>query len=427
MLGLVDCNSFFASCEKVFQPWLADQPVVVLSNNDGIVVARSPEAKQLGIPMGEAFFKIKRLVESNRVKVFSGNYNLYGNLSKRVMKTLENWSPDIEIYSIDEAFLDFGGMTTIEALAKGREIVQTVQAWTGIPVSVGIAPTKTLSKVANETAKAKKMGVCVLIEEADRLTALEQFDIADVWGVGRALVKKFRSYGLRNALQLSQVDPLWMRKHHSIVQEKMVLELRGEPCFTLDEEPQPKQSIQVSRSFGELVEDLEELEESVTKFASRAAEKVREQGSVVSAIQVHIATNWFKKETEEYYSNTALIPFPVPTASTFEIVEAALSGLRRVFQPGRRYKRAGVIMVNLLDAEASRKQGFLFEKDEVRNAARRADEEAVSAVMDRINERFGVGGVFLAAQGVGKSDWQPKREMVSPDFLCSYDELPVVR
>jgi len=426
MLALIDCNSFFVSCEKVFRPDLAGKAVVVLSNNDGVVVARSPEAKALGIAMGEAAFNIRRLVESGAVKVFSSNFRLYSDLSWRVMKTLEQWTPDIEVYSVDEAFLDFSGVRVDDPTLLGREIIATVRQWTGIPVSIGFAPTKTLCKVANEIAKSRGLGICTLMDDDACKDALITFDVADVWGVGRRLIPKFQRLGLRTAYDLSQVDPLWMRKNFSVVQEKTVRELCGEPCFARDDAPEPKKSIQVSRSFGDTTDRLKDLEEAVATFAARAAEKARSQGSVASAVYVHINTSWFKKGRDDYYSQGVMTVFPVPTDSSMEIIEAALDTLRKVYKPGRQYKKATVILHELKDAEAVRSQGLLFEKNEERNAERRTTERQLMNTLDRINRQHGKGAVFFGAEGIRK-DWRPHQDAVSPCYTTCLSELPTTR
>jgi DNA polymerase V len=426
MLALVDCNSFFASCETIFRPDLRGKAVVVLSNNDGIVVARSPEAKRLGIPMGEAAFNIKRFIESGVVKVFSSNYRLYSDMSWRVMKTLEQWTPNIEVYSVDEAFLDFTGTRVDNPEALGQEIITTVKQWTGIPVSIGFAPTKTLCKVANETAKSRGTGICSLMDENARLTVLKQFDIGEVWGVGRRLAPRFLRLGLKTAYDLSMVDPLWIRKNFSIVQEQTVRELRGEPCFDLDSAPEPKKSIQISRSFGKATDRLEDLEEAVATFAARAAEKTRAQGSAASAVYVHINTSWYKNADANYYSQGMMTGFRVPTASTMEIIEVALDTLRKIYKPGRQYKKATVILHELKNAETVQSQGFLFEKNEERNADRRATEQKVMATLDRINIQHGKGTVFFGAEGV-KKDWRSRQDVISPCYTTSLDELPVAR
>jgi DNA polymerase V len=256
LYGLLDCNAFFASCEKLFRPDLKDKAVVVLSNNDGVVVARSPEAKQLGIPMGEPYFKIKRLDESGQVIVFSSNFRLYGDMSNRVMKTLQRWTPNVEVYSIDEAFLDFTGLdidvNSIDSLLQ--EITTTVKKWTGIPVSLGLAPTMTLAKVANDLAK-KRNGTCSLLDQETRAFALAGMEVGDVWGIGRRLAPKMLRLGIKTAKDLAALDPVWVRKQFTIVQEQLVRELNGERCLDITTIPTPRKNIQVSRSFGEATDD----------------------------------------------------------------------------------------------------------------------------------------------------------------------------
>ncbi len=425
MFALVDCNSFFASCEKVFRPKLAERPVVVLSNNDGIVVARSPEAKKLGIPMGEAFFKIKRLVQQHRVHVFSSNFELYADMSRRVMQTLRQWTPLLEIYSIDEAFLHFDGVRIDDIDALGREITRIVKQWTGIPVSVGFAETKTLAKLANETAKSRACGHCVLLDAAVRDATMQEFDIGDVWGVGRRLVVPFRKLGLRTAFDLSQVDPIWMRRNYSIVQEQLVRELRGERCWEIDDQPQPKKSIQYSRSFGETTSSWEDLEQAVATFAARAAEKSREQGTVASAVYVHVNTSPFRKDREQYRSEGTVVGFPSPTASTPEIVNAALRGLRKIFVPGLAYKKATVILLQLIDADVAGQQKFLFDKGD-RSEEQRETERTLMESVDEINRRFGRGAVFFGVEGV-EHDWKPHRDFHGSCFTTRAPDFPVAR
>ena len=421
MYALVDCNSFFASCEKVFRPDLRGKAVVVLSNNDGCVVARTAEAKKLGIPMGEAFFKIKRFVETGRVIAFSGNYALYNDMSHRVMRALEQWTPNIEIYSIDEAFIDLSGLGIPDLADYCRYISKTVFQWTGIPVSVGIAPTKTLAKVANETAKSRGIDSLAILNENIRVDILKEFDIDDVWGVGRRLIKPLRNLGLRTAYDLSRVDPLWMRKKYSIVQEKTVRELSGEACFGLDF-PETKKNILVSRSFAETTDSLEVLQNAVAAFAARAAEKCRHQNTLATAVHVHANTSWFRKE--DYFSKRAIVPLTVPSASTPEIIVAAFEALDQVYRPHTQFKRVGVMLLNLVDAEAARSQGYLFEMDEVRNTEKRESERKLMESLDRINGRFGRGTVFFGAEGVQKK-WKQNRNMVSPAFVSKIDELPI--
>jgi DNA polymerase V len=427
MFALVDCNSFFASCERLFRPDLADKPVVVLSNNDGVVVARTKEAKQLGIKMGEPFFQIKQLVQQKRLTVFSSNFTLYSDLSRRVMQTLENFCPSVEIYSIDEAFLDLSGMEIKNLNEFSLSIAKTVLQWTGIPVSVGIAATKTLAKVANETAKKNETTVCDLLDESERIKTLQKFDIADVWGIGRRLIVSLRRLGLRTAYELSQVDPLWMRKNFSIIQEKTVRELRGEICFDV-EIPQSRKSIQVSRSFGDTISKYDDLEEAVATFAIRAAEKARSDGTVASAVYVHVNTSRFKKNKEDYYSNGVVVPFPEPTSNSIEIIAAAKNGLRQIFVTNIQYKKATVILLNLIDAEFAAAQKYLFDKNESYSPERKETENKLMNSIDEINRRFGRHTIFFGVESINKpAAWNARKNMTSPCYTTNFNDLPIAK
>ncbi|MDR1926034.1 MAG: Y-family DNA polymerase [Planctomycetaceae bacterium] len=422
---LIDCNSFFASCERVFRPDLVGRAVVVLSNNDGVVVARSREAKSFGISMGEPYFRIKRFVERGEVVVFSSNFELYSDMSRRVMRTLEQFCPSVDIYSIDEAFLDFGGMSVGEPVVYGREIADTVFRWTGIPVSVGIAATRTLAKVANESAKKSGDVVCDILCESDRLGVLREFDIGDVWGIGRRLVVPLRRYGLRTALDLSKVEPLWMRKHFSIMQERTVRELCGESCFDNDI-PRARRSIQVSRSFGSATSELSDLEEAVASFATRAAEKARSEGTVASAVYVHVNTSWYKKDKDSYYSNGTATTLQTPTSNTIEILAAARKSLHQVFVQNKQYKKATVILLNLVDSDLALSQKKLFDDDSY-SLLRREKAGRLMCSLDEINRKFGRRTVYFGAEGEQNPAWQANRNMMSPRYTTNIDELPIVR
>ncbi|MDR2170304.1 MAG: Y-family DNA polymerase [Planctomycetaceae bacterium] len=426
MFALVDCNSFFASCEQLFRPDLIGKAVVVLSNNDGVVVARTKEAKQLGVKMGEPFFQIRQLTQQNRLTVFSSNFTLYSDLSRRVMQTLENFCPVIEIYSIDEAFLDLSGMTINDLTEFGYKISTTVERWTGLPVSVGIAPTKTLAKIANETAKKNETKICNLQDESECIKTLQKFDIGDVWGIGRRLVVSLRRLGLRTAYELSQVDPLWMRKNFSVIQEKTVRELRGEICFEVDI-PQTRKSIQVSRSFGDSTSCLADLEEAAASFAIRAAEKARTDGTVASAIYVHVNTSRFKKNKENYYSNGVIVPFPEPTSNTIEIIAAAKKGLRQIFIPNLQYKKATVILLNLLDAKFAASQKTLFDKNESYSQNQKETENRLMSSLDEINHKFGRGSIFFGVEGIQQPTWRPRHNMKSPCYTTNINDLPIAK
>ncbi len=421
--GLLDCNSFFASCEKLFRPDLKDKAVVVLSNNDGIVIARSPEAKKLGIPMGEAYFKIKRFIDHGQAIAFSSNYRLYGDMSGRVMRTLYRWTPSVEIYSIDEAFLDLTGLgydlDSIDPLMQ--DIVTTVKKWSGIPVSLGIGSTMTLSKVANDIAK-KGNGTGNLLDPERREYELAQLAIEDVWGVGRKRAPKMRKLGIRTAHDLAAVDPLWIRKEFSIVQERLVRELNGESCLDLTEVQPPRKNIMVSRSFHDATDDYQTLVEAVSTFAAKACEKARSEGTVASAIYVHLNTSWFK---DGYVSNGRAKGFDIPTAHTPDVMKTALELLRGLYRPGPLYKKASVMLLDMRDASAVQSQGLLFDFDS-KTPEDREKEERLMESFDQINQAFGPGKLFFGSQGIQRS-WRDASEHCSPNYTIRWDELPVVK
>lgn len=421
--GLLDCNSFFASCEKLFRPDLAHKPVVVLSNNDGCVVARSREAKALGVPMGEPYFKIKHLAEHHGLIVFSSNYRLYGDLSQRVMRTLLHWTPWVEIYSIDEAFLDFTGLDlgdrTPDVIAA--DVVSTVHKWIGIPVSLGLGSTKTLAKVANDIAK-KGDGTCNLLDPEPRRDALSRLDIGDVWGIGRRLAPKMQRLGIRTAADLAAVDPLWMRRNFSIVQEQLVRELNGECCLDVESVPPAKKSLQVSRSFRDATDHFDTLAEAVASFAARACEKVREQETVASGIYVHLNSSRFGGR---YVSDGAARGFDVPTASSTEVIRAALSLLRELYRPDTMYKKALVMLLDLRNAAATRSQGFLFPMDDVSSEQREKEDRLLESV-DRINNLLGRGTLFFGAEGVNRN-WRGVSDHCSPGYTTDWNALPIIK
>ena len=422
LFGLLDCNSFFASCEKLFRPDLKNKPVVVLSNNDGVVVARSPEAKKLGIPMGEAYFKIKRFVESGQVIVFSSNYRLYGDMSNRVMKTLQRWTPHVEIYSIDEAFIDLTNHNSISVESLMSEIVSTVTKWTGIPVSLGVGPTMTLAKVANDVAK-KSGGMCSLIAPSIREQALANMEIGDVWGIGRRLAPKLTRIGFRTAKDLAAVDPLWMRKNFSVVQERLVRELNGEPCLDLTEVATPRKNIQVSRSFSEATNNYRSLAEAVSTFAAKACEKARSEGTVAAAVYVHLNTSWYKKN-DSYISDGKMRGFNVPTSSSPEVIRNALALLREIYRAGVFYKKASVMLLNLQDSNVAKSQGILFDMGG-KNPEEQQRDDTLMETVDRINRSFGKGTMLFGSQGV-EQKWRGASEHCSPNYTISYVDLPVV-
>lgn len=417
-LALVDCNNFYASCERVFQPRLRQRPLVVLSNNDGCVIARSNEAKALGIAMGAPWHLNMDLFRREGVIVRSSNYSLYGDMSARVMRILADFTPQLEIYSIDEAFLSLAGFGE-RGEPHMRAMRQTVLQWTGIPVSVGIAPTKTLAKVANRLAKKTPAcgGVLALTDEAAQSAALAELELGDLWGVAGRLAKRLEAIGVRTPLELRAADPKFLRQHCSVVMERMVLELRGIPCLDLENDAPKRQTIMASRSFGRPVESRHELEEAVATYVSRAAEKMRRQGLVTPALTVFAHTNHFKAEDRQY-SGTHTVHLPVATADTSRLLKAALHGVARLWQDGYRYKKAGVICLDLCSAEEA--QPGLF------HAVDSPERQVLMASLDALNSRFGRGTIAFATAGVTRS-WGLRSERRSPRYTTRWAELLEVR
>ena len=417
MYGLLDCNNFYASCERVFNPSLNGVPVVVLSNNDGCVIARSAEAKTLGIPMGEPAFKLKELIESNQVNVFSSNYALYGDMSHRVMNTIAEFVPDMEVYSIDEAFLLLNGFENVDLKVFGGKMVRTVHRNTGIPVSLGIAPTKTLAKVANKFAKKYKnyKGVCIIDTDEKREKALKLTEIGDVWGIGRRYAKTLQYHSVNTAWDFTQRTKGWVRQTMGVVGERIWLELRGTACLEM-ETPKSKKSICTSRSFGEKLTELPQISEAVANFAAACAEKLRAQHSYGCVLTVFIHTNPFATNQAQYYNQTTM-QLPVPTNDTTELVDYALRGLTSIFAKGYRYKKAGVIISEIVPERPL--QGDLFD---TRN---REKFNKVMCVMDSLNASYGKQKVKIAAQGFDRK-WKLKNEKLSPCYSTKLGDALVV-
>ncbi|MDR2754917.1 MAG: Y-family DNA polymerase [Planctomycetaceae bacterium] len=420
--GLLDCNNFFASCERLFRPDLVNKPVVVLSNNDGVVIARSPEAKQLGIAMGEAYFKIKRLAESGKITVFSSNFSFYGDISSRIMQMLYRWVPSVEIYSIDEAFLDFSnlGLDSETIIPIQHEIITIIKKWTGIPVSLGLGPTMTLAKVANDIAK-KGDGICNLIDKEYRNEILSRIEINQVWGVGRRLAPKMVKLGIHTAHDLAMIDPHWMRREFGILQEQLIRELNGEHCIDLNNMPSPRKSIQVSRSFHETIDDFQTLAEAVATFAAKACEQARSDGTVASGIYVHLNTSRYK---ETYLSEGKAQGFNRATAHSPTVIQTALELLRSLFRQGTPYKKATVILLNLKDNTVIKSQGILFNMDN-KTPEEHYQEERLMESVDHINQTMGKGKLFFGSQGM-KQYWRGASEHQSPKYTTHWNELPVV-
>lgn len=344
MIALVDCNNFYASCERAFNPNWNNRPVVVLSNNDGCVIARSNEAKALGIKMGVPAYQIKNEIERYGIGVFSSNYTLYGDMSNRVMTMLSSYSPNIEVYSIDECFLDFSGFERYNLKEYGEEIVRTVSKGTGIPVSMGIAPTKTLAKVANKFAKKYKgyKGVCIIDTEEKRIEALKRTEIGDVWGIGHRYTKRLALYGVSTAYDFAQMPKAWVRQQMTVVGERTWKELNGEPCIDLELVTPDKKQICTSRAFGEAISEIEGLEEAVSSYASICAGKLRKQRSCAQALMVFIHTNNFREDLPQYFQN-CVVKLPLPTNNTPEIVHYALIALRNIYRKGYFSRKPGLL------------------------------------------------------------------------------------
>lgn len=414
-IALVDCNNFYASCERVFKPAWNNRPLGVLSNNDGCIIARSNELKAAGIPMGAPYFKCKAALDQMGAIVVSSNYSLYGDMSSRVMDTLARYTPDIEIYSIDEAWLDLTGFPAETLDAYGRQIVAETHQYTGIPVSMGIAPTKVLAKLANRICKKRNIpGQVFNIGSAHALDdILRSVAVEDVWGIGRKLSKKLNEkHHIFTALDLRNADPYAMRRHYSVVMQRLIMELRGEPCLFFDE-VEPKQQIIASRSFGERVTQKQDLYEAVSTHTARACEKLRAQGSVASGINVSIRTGAFQ-EKAHYYGKQTSIHFATPTANTSQMIQAAQAGVDTIFKQGPRYAKAGIMLFNIQAAGVC--QYDLFDEQTT------PESDDLMGTIDAINKRYGKKTVFFGAQGINNR-WAMKRNQMTNRFTTSWDEL----
>lgn len=415
IFALVDCNNFYVSCERAFNPSLRNRPVAVLSNNDGCIVARSPEVKALGIEMGVPRFTVQQLIQKHDIQLFSSNYALYGDMSRRVMETLSSFSPAVEVYSIDEAFLGFSGSESSDLAGYGCHLRATVRQWTGIPISIGFAPTKTLAKVANRLAKQQEGGVYVL-HRSDLDAVLEEIAVADIWGIGRRLSRWCYLHHIHNALQLKEANPGLIRQKMGVVGLRLQRELAGESCLPLDCFPQPKQETCVSRSFGQPVTRWQDLKEAVASFTAKAAEKLRRQGQVASSLQVFVRTSPFQ---ENYYGNSITRALPTPTNYTPELIRHAVLGLQSIFREGRAYKKAGVLMLELVSAEYRQLDLFEPPPDFSKEAAHM---EAV----DLLNRQLGSDVLQWAGAGLDKP-WQVRQRQRSPRYTTCWAELPAAR
>jgi DNA polymerase V len=417
-IALVDVNSFYASCEQVFDPRLVGKPVVVLSNNDGCVVARSAEAKALGIRMGEPWHLVG--ARGAGVVALSSNYALYADMSNRVMRILGDAAPALELYSIDEAFLDLTGVAAPAAL--GAELRRRIRQWTGLPVCVGIGSTKTRAKIANHVAKKRAQHAGVFDLEAlaggEQTQLLRDIDVGEAWGIGARLTARLAAFGVRNVADLRDAPRVAVREHFGVVVERTARELAGEACLTLEEVTPRKKQIMCSRSFSRDVETFEALREAVLTYVTRAAAKLRDEGSVAGALQVFVMTNPFKPERPQY-SRGCTVPLAGASDDTLQLAATALRGLQAIYRQGFRYKKAGVMLVEL--APKAQRQATLF--DDAEQLRRR---DRLNTALDRINGRFGRDTVHLAGSGVERA-WAMCRRNVSAAYTTGWDDLPVVR
>ena len=416
IVALVDCNNFYVSCERVFQPKLWGKPVVVLSNNDGCVVARSPEVKALGVAMGVPFFKIAPLVRKHDIQVFSSNYALYGDLSNRVMTTLEQFSPEVEIYSIDEAFINLSNFAQMNLSEYATSIKETVRQWTGIPVSIGIGPSKVLAKVATEVAKKTELGVYHLesAEQADEI--LSKMPVRDIWGIGSRLNKWLNTQGILTALQFKQANEGLIQKKMGVVGQRLLLELKGYSCLPIEVMPNPKQETCVSRSFAKPVTNLGELKEAITLYLSRAAEKIRNQKQRANILIVFIRSSIY---SEQPVSRSLAITLPTASNYTPELLAHALGSLETIYLPNYQYKKAGVILSGL--QPESIRQCNLFETERDLQS-----QENLIAVVDQINRKYGAETLTFGIVGK-KQSWRMRSKNRSWRFTTKWDELPLAK
>jgi len=417
-IALVDCNSFYVSCERLFNPSIIKKPVIVLSSNDGCVISRSTEAKALGIKMGEPYFKVEKIVKKNNVKVFSSNYSLYGDISRRVMKTLKQFSPQMEIYSIDEAFLNLSSIRDENLFEHGNKIRKTVLKWTGIPTSIGIATTKTLSKVANHIAKKEQSGIVNLINTKQIDQILKEIEINEVWGVGRQLTKFYIKNGIHTAYQLKNMHNNWIKKNTNVLGSRTAMELKGIPCVSLEEHQEKRKNCCVSRSFGRKVTKLEELSESVTTHCLNAAEKIRSDNQTTKRITVFIRTSPFQKD-KNYYANSKDIDLPVRTNDSIELVKQALIALQYIYRKGYKYQKAGIIFSGLNEVDIYKKNLF----SSINNEEKR---KKLMKAIDYTNIKYGRHALSIAQAGLRKK-LNIKRQHSSKINTACFDFLPIVR
>jgi DNA polymerase V len=419
IFALADCNNFYVSCEPVFRPSLEGRPVVVLSNNDGCIIARSDEAKALGFVMGDPYHLNREKLTSHNVAVFSSNYALYGDMSRRVMDTLGAFTPEIELYSIDEAFLNLAGFERRGLTEYARLIRATVWCHTGIPVSIGIGPTKTLAKIANHLAKAQpETGGVFELTEADVDEALAGIEVREVWGVGPRWAKWLEEQGIMMALDLKRADPKAIRRKMTVVGERLVYELNGRSCLPLELVVPPRQGLTVSRSFGQTLTGLGPVKEALVQFVGRAAEKLRRQQLMAGQVMVFVTTNRFSA-SRPFYANSATVRLPYPTDFTPDLVEAAAQLLETLYRPGFHYQKCGVMLLDL--SPATQVQPDLFDPRD------RARQERLVRALDLLNTDHGACAVRVGNTGGSRPAWAMRQAFRSPRYTTNWRELPVVR
>lgn len=421
MIALVDVNNFYVSCQRVFEPKLEGKPVVVLSNNDGCAVARSNEVKALGIGMAKPWYQMKELAQQHGIIAYSSNYALYADMSNRVMSILSRYSPHQEIYSIDECFLGLDGIRR-DHTELGQEIRKTVLQWTGLPVCVGIGPTKTLAKFCNHLAKKRSQfgGVCEWAKLSPEMQqhVMQEVHIDEVWGVGRKLSLRLNQEGINSVADLARADPETIRTRYSVVLQRTVLELRGQPCIELEDTTPDKQQILCSRSFGQPIYAEHELSEAVSTYVARAAEKLRRQQSAAGALAVFIRTNPFR-ERDPQYSKHVMVPLSQPSDDTLQLTKAAMWVLQRIYRPGFAYAKAGVMLLELQPNTAIQGHLFLQSADPLKRAN-------LNDTMDQINRQWGRGTIRLASSGFNHG-WKMKQNSLSPSWTTRWEDLPVAR
>ncbi|WP_051261833.1 Y-family DNA polymerase [Desulfovibrio inopinatus] len=420
VFALVDCNNFYVSCERVFAPKLRGKPVVVLSNNDGCIVARSEEAKRLGIGMGQPAFQCKQLFSTHDVAVFSSNYALYGDMSARVMTTLGRFSPNVEVYSIDEAFLDLAGIRHRDRHC--RKLCALIRQWTGIPVSIGIGPTKTLAKIASRIVKKQPgfQGVLDLTCHQDCDALLQSIRVDEIWGIGRRYGTMLRRFGVFTAYDFKRLDREFVRRHMSVTGLHTLLELRAIPCIDLEHAPPPKKSIMVSRSFGRRVTHLEDMREAVASYTTRAANKLRQQACVASTVLVFVQTNRFIEGEPQYAASLSQF-LPEATSHTPVLIQTATELLKKLFKPGLRYKKAGVLLGGL-EPEGCQQKSLLSLGHEEKHEKSKALMHAV----DTANAKWGRNTLSFASAGF-EQDWKMRQGKRSPQFTTVWSEIPTVK